>query len=53
MTKIDKEQVRKELEQRLGRPPTDEELQLEMDIRLIDSAGGKITKPKKGHKKKK
>jgi len=55
MSKGDKdwEIVKQELEYRMGRVPNDKEIQLELDIRLIDSAGGKITKEKGRHKKKK
>jgi hypothetical protein len=54
MSKGDKEWqiVKQELEYRTGRVPTDKEIQLELDIRLIDSAGGKISSEKGKHRKK-
>jgi hypothetical protein len=51
MSSIDKEEVRKDLHQRYGRPPTDEEIELEINIRIIDGMGGKIIPGKGRHKK--
>jgi DNA-directed RNA polymerase specialized sigma subunit len=49
----DREDVIRDLTQRLGRIPTDEEIELEINIRTIDGMGGKIIPVKGRHKKKK
>jgi hypothetical protein len=34
-----------DLQLRLGRKPTDEEIQLDIDTKIIDRAGGKVNQP--------
>jgi len=51
VSSTDKEDVRKDLHQRLGRWPTDAEIDLEINIRIIDSAGGHTVPLKGRHKK--
>lgn len=47
-----KRKVEDDLYQRLGRRPTDKEVDLEMNIRIIDSAGGSVTDYRHGKHKK-
>lgn len=47
----DKEKIRQELKYLLGREPTDAELDLELNIRIIDSAGGHTLGNRQRHRR--